>query len=113
YPRALRPAHAVATHQANCMRLNRPMPPTPAIASAYDKKPACVKLLTLALRTMWQSNHHLITLKRVTRDAKDDHFRRSSRHRRDGRRLVDCHVRQVESWRPRACHRDVGAGLAP
>src|SRR6516225_12349615 len=88
-----------------------PMSPARAIGPGYGKKSACVKSLTLELRTMCQSNHQLITLKRVTRDAQDDHFRRSSGHRRDRHRLVDCHVRQIESCKPRAGHRDVGTGL--
>jgi hypothetical protein len=43
-----------------------PMLPTRAIGSRYGKKSASVKALTLALRTMCQSNHQLATLKRVT-----------------------------------------------
>ena len=59
---------------------------------------------------MCQSNHQLATLKRVTRDAQDHYFRRSGRHRCDDCRLVDRHVRQVETCRSHAGHRDAGAG---
>src|SRR6516225_8909248 len=89
-----------------------PMAPPRAIGPGYGKKSACVKSLTLELRTMCQSNHQLATLERVTRDAQDDHFRRSSRHRCDDRRVVDRHIRQVETCRPSAGHRDAGVGLA-
>src|SRR5215472_1539780 len=88
------------------------MSPTRAIGMGYGKKSTCVKSLTLELRSMCQSNRQPTTLKRVTRHAQDDHFWGHSAHRCDGRRLVDCHVRQVESCGPRRGHRDVGAGLA-
>src|SRR6516225_3770121 len=105
-------ATAVAA-RPKCIARAAPMLPARAIGMGYGKKSTSVKSLTLELRTMCQSNRQLITLKRVTRDAQDDHFRRGSGRRCDRHRLVDCHVREVESCRLRAGHRDIGAGLAP
>src|SRR5215471_15834539 len=47
--------------QAFACASTAPMPPTPAIATGYDEKSACVKRLTLGPRTMCQSSHQLIT----------------------------------------------------